>query len=113
MTQKLAYSCRPKEQAYFPFGKEKGKNEGKGKFPFCPSCSPLENRRQRTEELKAKIESDVYGREGYWVYDRERAMSPPSLSPENRDTCTSNEDTTTHFQPTGKGRHAFRSQRLQ
>ena len=70
-----------KEQAYLPFGEEKGKSKGNGKFPVRPSCSPLENRRQRTEELKVKTECDVYGRKGHWTYDRERAMSPSSLPP--------------------------------
>ena len=48
----LAYSwSKPKNEPHLPFGEEKGKSKGKGKFPVRPSCSPLENRRQRTEEL--------------------------------------------------------------
>ena len=71
LTQEVSVQLeQAKEQAYFPFGKEKGKSKGKGKFLVRPSCSPLENRRQRTEELKTKTECDVYGRKGRWAYDR-------------------------------------------
>ena len=58
-TQKLAYSW----------------SKGKGKFPVRPSCSSLENCRQRMTELQAKTERDSNGRKG-----REQAMSPSSLS---------------------------------
>ena len=51
-----------KTRAYLPFEEEKGKIKGKSKFLVRPSCSPLKNRRKRTEELKAKTERDVYGR---------------------------------------------------
>ena len=43
-----------KERAFIPFGKQKGKSKCKGKFLVGLSCWPLENRRQRMEELKAK-----------------------------------------------------------
>ena len=51
-------------QAYLSFEKEKGKGkgEGKGKFPVRPSCLPLEDRRQRLRELKAKTECRACGR---------------------------------------------------
>ena len=78
MTKKLAYSWSKPKRAYLPFGEEKDKSKGKGKFPVRPSCSPLENRRQRTEEVKAKTECDVFGRKGHWAYDRDSAMSPSS-----------------------------------
>ena len=67
-----------KERAHLPFEEEKGKNKGKGKFPVRPSCSSLENRRQRTEELEAKTMFTVV--KDICAYDRERAMSPSSSS---------------------------------
>ena len=65
-----------KERAVFCFGKEKGKSKDKSKILLRPTCSPLENRRQRLKELRAKTECDVHGRKGHWAYDRDRAMSP-------------------------------------
>ena len=81
LTQKLAHSS---------FGKEKGKgkSKGKGKFTVRPSCLPLEDRRQRLRESKAKTECRACGRKGYGAHDRECAMSSSSLSsnPQTRTT---------------------------
>ena len=94
------------------FGRhDKGKGNGKDKFLVRPSCSPLENRRQWVNELKAETECDVFGRtfadKRHWAFDREHATSPSSLSPKTPDTCSSNDDTTTLLQPTGEGRNVF------
>ena len=73
-------------QAYLSFGEEKGKgkgeskDKGKGKRTVRPSCLPLQDRRQRLRELKAKTECRACGRKGQWAHDRECAMSPLSLS---------------------------------
>ena len=63
-----------KVQTYLSFGKQKGKGEGKGKgkFPACPSCSQVQERR-----LTAKTECRACGRKRHWAQDRECAMSHP------------------------------------
>ena len=45
-----------------------------------PLCLPVEDRRQRPGELKAKTECRACGRKGHWAHDRGCAMFPFSLS---------------------------------
>ena len=102
-----------KERGHLPFGREKGKSKGKGKFLVRPSCLALENRRQRMKELKPKTECDVYGRgRTLGIRSRTRNVCIQFVS-ENPDTCSSNDETTTPLQPTGEGHNVLRSQRLQ
>ena len=93
--------------------KVKLKGKGKGKFPVRPSCVPLEDRRRRLKDLKAKTECRACGRQGHWAHDRECAMSPFSLVVINPDACDWYDDTATPLQPTEEDHNVFRSQRLQ
>ena len=67
--------------AHFAFrskGKGKGKRKGKGKFPVRSSQLPIDARKQRLSELKAKTNCTTCGKMGHWSGDKECAKSSSS-----------------------------------
>ena len=71
-------------------GKSKGKGKDKGKFPFRPSCLPLDDRRQQLRELKSENRMSCLLSKRTLAHDRECAMFPSRLSskPQRRHNYT-------------------------